>query len=422
VCVREIGDFQMNVTTLSVAALLLATGSTYAEDSLAELIAEAESNNAQVLAAEHSWRAATYVARQMTALPDPQFTLQQFSVGSPRPFAGFTNSNFAYIGFGASQELPYPGKLRLKGQVAKRQADTERAQAGALRASIAEQVKTAYFHLAYLQQTLTVLERSGATLKRLADSELSRYRVGQGSQADVLKAQLEHTKLLREITMHHAEMAEAQADLKLLLHREQESPDIAARGLTATTLSYSASELLALVRERNPAVQTMAMALKRQDVQLQSAEKGGKPDFDLGYMFQQTGDAYRDYYMLTFNMTLPRRQRIHAEIAEAAELQSRAKEELDAQLRQQRAEVQKQYAAASSAAELLTEYREGLIPQAEAAFRAELTAYESNKEQLSGVLVSLNEMLSIEREREQALLDREIAIARLETLTGAILR
>jgi outer membrane protein TolC len=202
----------MNITTFSAALLLAASWPACAQDTaLAELIAEAQRNNAQLLAAEHSWRAATHVAREVTTLPDPQFTLQQFSVGSPKPFAGFSNSDFAYIGFGASQELPYPGKLRLKGQVANRQADTERAQADALRASIAEQVKTAYFHLAYLQQTLTLLERSGTTLKQLADSELSRYRTGQGSQADVLKAQLEHTKPLREITMHHTEMTRVEA-------------------------------------------------------------------------------------------------------------------------------------------------------------------------------------------------------------------
>jgi hypothetical protein len=55
------------------------------------------------------------MAPQVTTLPDPKFTYQQLSVGSPKPFAGYTNSDFAYIGVGASQELPYPGKLRARG-------------------------------------------------------------------------------------------------------------------------------------------------------------------------------------------------------------------------------------------------------------------------------------------------------------------
>jgi outer membrane protein, heavy metal efflux system len=42
---------------------------------------------------------------QATTLPDPTFTDQQLSVGSPKPFAGYTNSDFSYIGVGASHDL-----------------------------------------------------------------------------------------------------------------------------------------------------------------------------------------------------------------------------------------------------------------------------------------------------------------------------
>ena len=94
---------------------------------LAVLIEEAKRNDPAIRAAEQTAKAATFVAPQMSALPDPQFTMQQFSVGSPRPFAGYTNSDFAYIGVGASQQLPYPGKLKLRGAVADRDADTAKA-------------------------------------------------------------------------------------------------------------------------------------------------------------------------------------------------------------------------------------------------------------------------------------------------------
>ncbi|MGA8983951.1 MAG: TolC family protein, partial [Candidatus Acidiferrales bacterium] len=90
---------------------------------LTDALQEAEQNNPQIQAARQDWQAAKQVPSQVSTLPDPQFSVQQFSVGSPRPFAGYTNSNFAYIGLGVSQDLPYPGKLRLKGEIAKRDAD-----------------------------------------------------------------------------------------------------------------------------------------------------------------------------------------------------------------------------------------------------------------------------------------------------------
>src|SRR6266849_6376191 len=90
---------------------------------VSELLAEAEKNNPQIEAARQGWQAAKQVPTQVSTLPDPQFNLQHVSVGSPRPFSGYTNSDFAYLGFGISQDIPYPGKLRLKGEIAKRDAD-----------------------------------------------------------------------------------------------------------------------------------------------------------------------------------------------------------------------------------------------------------------------------------------------------------
>src|SRR3984885_7254915 len=120
----------MNMVSLT-ATLVLATafsafGQTPAASTptpLSQLLAEAGANNPQISAADHGARAARQMAPQVTTLPDPKFTYQQLSVGSPKPFAGYTNSDFAYIGVGASQELPYPGKLRLRGEVAERDAE-----------------------------------------------------------------------------------------------------------------------------------------------------------------------------------------------------------------------------------------------------------------------------------------------------------
>jgi cobalt-zinc-cadmium efflux system outer membrane protein len=419
----------MKVALYWTAALVMATGvSAYAQEMtgmptpLATLISKAQSSNTQIAAADHAWKAATYVAQQVTTLPDPQFTAQSFSVGSPKPFAGFSNSDFAYIGFGASQELPYAGKLRLKGEIANREADMQQTQADLLRSSITDQVKILYLRLAYLDATLSILGRNDAVLKPLIETGLSRYSLGQGSQADVLKAQIEHTKILREVTMHHQEMGQLQAGLKELLHRSQTSPDIIPEPLSLTPLQRTADELQNLVLAHNPAVSVDAAGVHKQDAQLKSAEREGKPDFNVGYMFQQTGSGYRDYYMLTLSMRLPRRKRVEAGIAEAAESLEQSKQELDSQVQQQLAEVQKQYISVTNTAELLTEYQDGLLPQAQAAFRAEQTTYQSGKQAFAPVLSSLLDVLTFEHDYQQALLDHETALARLETLTGAQLR
>src|SRR5258708_25369538 len=126
----------MNVVSLLTAAFVLAAALSVSGQEptassptpLSQLLTEAEANNPQISAADHGAQAARQMAPQVTTLPDPKLTYQQLSVGSPKPFAGYTNSDFAYIRVGASQELPYPGKLRLRGKVAERDADTKQAE------------------------------------------------------------------------------------------------------------------------------------------------------------------------------------------------------------------------------------------------------------------------------------------------------
>ena len=65
--------------------------------SLASLAAEAQTKMRRYQSAEHAWRASTYLEQQATTLPDPQLTVQDFSVGSPLPWAGFSNSDFANV-------------------------------------------------------------------------------------------------------------------------------------------------------------------------------------------------------------------------------------------------------------------------------------------------------------------------------------
>ncbi len=120
---------------------------------LADLLQEAEKNNPQIEAARQGWQAVKEVPTQVSTLPDPQFTLQHLSVGSPRPFAGYTNSDFAYIGLGVTQDIPYPGKLKLRGEIAKREADVSQQQVETVRRGVLAEVKASYFQLAYLSKT-----------------------------------------------------------------------------------------------------------------------------------------------------------------------------------------------------------------------------------------------------------------------------
>ncbi len=388
---------------------------------LRDLVHEAERNNPQIAASFHTWKAATNIPRQVSALPETQVTLQQFSVGSPRPFAGYTNSEFAYIGVGASQDLPYPGKRPLRAKVAEFEANSLREQSDAMLKDVVESVQRIYFQLAYIQQTVGTLLSSDQLLNQVEQAAEARYRVGQGTQQDVLKAQLQHTKILQEIAHHHEQEGQLEAQLKQLLNRTQESPDILTEPISLTPVHYSAADLLQRTREQNPDVRARLEMLHREDAQVELAHKEFRPDFNLGYMYQNTDRKFRDYYMLTFSVRLPNRGRQRAELTEAEQNQERAKEEMQAEIQRVLSEVQQQYVMVHTSEEQLKIYSDGLIPQANATFQAGLAGYQSNREDFQSLLSSFLDVLNLELDYRNELVDHESAVARLQRLTGVSL-
>lgn len=94
---------------------------------------------------------------------------------------------------------------------------------------------------------------------------------------------------------------------------------------------------------------------------------------------------------------------------------------LSAEVQRRLAEVQSQYVAAQASSEQLKIYREGLIPQAEATYRAALAAYEANRQEFGAVLSSFRDLLDFEEQYQKELSEHESALARLESLTGVTL-
>src|SRR5258708_10095276 len=123
---NPVAELPCGVFIGSVCAILLCvvlTGNVFAQESipshagavppLSDLLAEAEKNNPQIETARQAWQAAKQVPSQGSTLPDPQFNLQHVSVGSPRPFAGYTHSDLASLALRVCHDIPYPGNLLL---------------------------------------------------------------------------------------------------------------------------------------------------------------------------------------------------------------------------------------------------------------------------------------------------------------------
>jgi outer membrane protein TolC len=411
----------MTITKIrKVCTFVLCAASAFgqtASTGLGALLAEARQNNASVRSAERAIQTAEFMPKQASALPDTEVMLQSFTVGSPRPFAGYSNSDFAYIGFGASQELPYPGKRALRGDVAHHGIAISRAEKEATTWDVLTRLKVAYFQLAASQQLVAVIEKNRQLADEIEQAVEIRYRVGQGTQQDVLRAQLERTKLLNDLSMQRRVSAQAQVVLKALLNRPPESPDIVPQPLSSRHISEPAP-LYSKLRQSNPELQVSAEQVSQSQAAATLAKREEKPDFGVQYMWQHTASNFRDYYMGTFSVRLPNRTRVRAAEAESRARLKQSEAEKEARLKQMESDLGEQIAIAQTSEQQLTVYEQGLIPQSESALNAGLAGYRAGKQDYQGLIASYNDTLRLAMDRERALVEHETAVAQIERLIG----
>jgi hypothetical protein len=92
---------------------------------LSSLVDEALHNNREVLAAQKKYEAARQRPSQAGSLPPPTVSLGYSSNGAPYPVDGIGRDATSNAGVMISQDMPFPGKQRLRAEIAARQADAE---------------------------------------------------------------------------------------------------------------------------------------------------------------------------------------------------------------------------------------------------------------------------------------------------------
>ena len=392
---------------------------------LAYLLAEAARSNPQIQSAKQESQSMQQMPTQVSTLPDPQVAIQQVNVGSPRPFAGFTNSDFSYIGLGVSQDFPYPGKLKLRRELANKDAEVAEQKVAATLRAVLSDLKMAYFRIAFLTKQSAILEDDHKLLEQMEQAAEVKYRSGTGNQQEVLQAQLQQTKLLREVTANRLEASKLQAELKQLLGRTQNSPDLVTEEIVETPVTHNFDELLSAAQSNNPQISSAQKSVDRQKVAIDIAKKDFYPDFNAQFMWQRTDPSqFRAYYQFTFGARIPiyRKKKQQPELAQAEIDRTRAQSQLEAQSQEVSSILRQEYVSAENSAELLKIYRDGLLPQARAELQAGFAAYQSNRQDFQALLASFLDVLKIDEEYWQTLSEHETALGQIEELTGVSLR
>jgi cobalt-zinc-cadmium efflux system outer membrane protein len=151
---------------------------------------QALDRNPSIQGALARYRAALQRAPQVSALPEPMLSFNQFVRSVETRVGPQVNS------LTLSQSFPWFGKLSLREQVALKEAVAEYQMYRARQREIVAQVKRVFYELGFVDQATALVEQEQSLLEHYERLAESRYSAGQGLQQPVIKLQAEITLLV----------------------------------------------------------------------------------------------------------------------------------------------------------------------------------------------------------------------------------
>ncbi len=353
---------------------------------LSVLIEEALANNPDIRGAEEAIWAARNRPAQARSLPNPMLSATYTNDGWHPTLGTKDMTTLAFMG---AQDLPYPGKRGLRGEIAERDADQVAQQLERARLSVAARVKRAYYGLVLGRDLLELIREQEEVWKQIEGVARARYVVGQGAQQDVLRAQVEVTRIEQARTEQAAEAEIRVAELNRLLNRPATSPLETSTRLQLRPLEETPESVIVRTVAISPEVKSAGVGVERARLAVDLARKEYKPDFSLqaGYMNRGGLDPM---WQAGIGVSLPvYRKRISSGVAEA-EAQWRSGERLVESVRLQlRYRVQERLAQLEATEKIATLYGEGIVPQDRMSVDAALANYQTGKVPFITVLEAL---------------------------------
>ena len=384
---------------------------------LEALIAEVLAQNPQIQAARDNAEAKRSRILPAGTLPGPTVGFQTMGDIIPPTLQKGDPSSGRY--YSIEQEVPFPGKLGLKKKMAAEEADAEQWNAEQIRCQVIADLKAAYYDLCFVHKSIEVVEKDSKLLQDVVQTAEARYRVGGGSQADVMRAQVELSKLFDRLAVLEQRKALAEAQLNNLLYRQDGTPFGKPAEYEKSSLKYTLDQLLQMAKVSSPKLRSQEKEIRRSEYAAKLAEREYYPDFAFGFTYVER-DRQPEMYGLMVKAKLPlyywRNQR--NELQASRKSLSGVKKQRDSMMSGIGYEVRNAYIVATTAEKLVTLYGSNLIPQAKLAVESNFASHHVGGMEFQSLLESLVTLLDYQLKYYESLTDYQKMLAQLEPMVG----
>jgi outer membrane protein TolC len=384
-----------------------------------EAVAEALQANPEIRAAVRRLSLAQIKTGTARSLDDPMLMIRDWDTPLRKPW----DLNQAQLMISLQQTFPDRQKRDLRAKLAEDDAGVAAIDLETLRQGVSAEVRKLCTELMRNADEMKVQDRQTSLLKEALAAALAQYTTGKVPQADVLRAQMALTRLNEHLIELEEDRDSARAQLNAL---RGHSPDeaIAIAGSYSSPASLPAiEELERMAMEHRPELAALRAQIAKSRDEGKLTRLAMKPDFTagLGYMLMPAGSSARNAYMAELSMNLPQlnRERHEGEAKQADTATDVSQAELDARATTVFLEVRLAQIELLAAEKRVKLYRDTLLPQAEASFKASTAAYQNNRAEFMSLIDAQNLLLDIQTAYYKASAATDEGTAQLERAIGA---
>lgn len=410
------------IICLLIASLFMPGRSAASEvTSLDSLLREALQKNPEILRARAEWEAASMQPSQARSLPDPMIGVGWRNVRFDD--ITLTKDPDSMLTFSFSQEFPFPGKLTLRGSVSKEEARVQEEFYRATVRRVRADLREAFYDWFFVHKSIEITESEKGVLERFLKIAEKRYEVGKGIQQDVLKAQVEISRLIEQLELLKQRKGIAEARIRSILNRPPDSPLGEPEAIRKSSFLLTEEDLYTLAKERSPQLRAKGRIVRRGEEALKLAKMQYYPDFALGVAPAIMGMAeggVEGAWEVNLGVKVPlyfwRKQA--SGIKQAVSELKAVREDYAATSQSLFLSLKEQYLIARTSENLLKLYEEGIIPQASMSLESAISGYQVGNIDFLTLLDNLITLYNFEIAYYMNLTNYEKAIARIEEVIG----
>lgn len=414
--------YRFAIMLLIISTLLISR--VFAEDkiteSLQDLISEALNNNPAIQEAHNLWKAAEYKIRSAKGFPDPMVKYGHFGESVETRVGPQENV------FGASQKIPFPGKLGLKGKSQGKHAEMLKEKYEAAKREVIKNVKFVYYDIFWVDKAIQITEGEKAILESLEKVAQRKYESNLTPQADVIKAQVELSRLIDKLLFLRQNRKSLVSKLNSILNRTRDSALDSVTNAQPSNFEYEINQLQEIAKGSRQELIAANLDIERASYEKSLARMDYLPDFTFGFDYIQVGSGEttmpndgQDAWMGSVAVNIPIWfDKLNAQTKEKKALLEAARKNYENVGNSVTYEVEDLYFKILTYKDIISLYKTALIPQSEQAFDAARTGYETGKVDFLNWLDAERMLLQIRLAYYKAIADYQKSVVYLERVVG----